>query len=63
MDLVEATGIDVSDWADYKGRAPAANPKYCYEWVYRDARTTTVCLWYTDIHYGEFDRLHCRLNA
>lgn len=63
MDLVADTGIDVSDWANYKGRSPAANPKYCYEWVHRDARTTAVCLWYEDIHEGTYDTLHYRLNA
>lgn len=63
MDLVADTGIDVSDWANYKGRAPAANPKYCYEWVYRDAQTTTVCLWYEDIKEGTYGTLHYRLNA
>lgn len=63
MDLVADTGIDVSDWANFKGRSPAANPKYCYEWVYRDAQTTTVCLWYEDIKEGTYDTLHYRLNA
>lgn len=62
MDLVADTGIDVSDWANYKGRAPAANPKYCYEWVYRDAQTTTVCLWYEDIRQSESGVLQYELN-
>ena len=36
MDLVEDTGIDVSDWKKYsKGlESPGANPKYCYEWSF-----------------------------
>lgn len=33
MDLVAAAGIDVADWANFGG-SPAANPKYCYEWVF-----------------------------
>lgn len=62
MDLVAETGIDVSDWANYNGRSPAANPKYCYEWVFRDERTTTVCLWFRDILADETGVLRYRLN-
>jgi 5-methylcytosine-specific restriction enzyme A len=62
MDLVEATGIDVSDWANYRGRSPAANPKYCYEWIFRDERTTAICLWFRDILQEESGILQYRLN-
>ena len=33
MDLVERAGVDVSDWANYKGgkARAAANPNYCLE--------------------------------
>jgi len=33
MDLVSEAGIDVSDWANFKGGEgkAASNPKYCYE--------------------------------
>jgi hypothetical protein len=36
MDLVDAAGIDVSDWANFKGGKiyAARNPKYCYEWAF-----------------------------
>lgn len=36
MDLVESVGIDVTDWANFKGgiERAASNPKYCYEWSY-----------------------------
>lgn len=36
MDLVNAAGVDVSDWANFKGgkSKAAANPKYCYEWSF-----------------------------
>ncbi len=33
MDLVAEAGLDVSQWSSYRG-APAANPKYCYEWAF-----------------------------
>jgi hypothetical protein len=28
MDLLNETGIDVSQWKNFKGASPAANPKY-----------------------------------
>src|SRR5690348_18272936 len=36
MDLVEAAGIDVSDWGNFRGgrEYAARNPKYCYEWAF-----------------------------
>jgi len=34
MSLVAEAGVDISDWANYGGKAPAANPKYCYEWAF-----------------------------
>lgn len=36
MDLVASAGIDVSDWANFKGgkKSAASNPKYCYEWSF-----------------------------
>ena len=62
MDLVEATGIDVSDWANYRGRSAAANPKYCYEWVFREGQTMAVCLWFDDIEQDGSGILRYRLN-
>jgi hypothetical protein len=49
MDLVEAAGIDVSDWANFKGRSKmaAANPKYCYEWSFVKPKELVVLnLWH-----------------
>jgi 5-methylcytosine-specific restriction protein A len=57
MDLVEQAGIDVSDWADFKGNAPASNPKYCYEWSFVDEAQGVMacCLWHDmlDINEGK----------
>ena len=30
MNLLADAGFDVSDWANYDGKHPASNPKYCY---------------------------------
>ncbi|MBM7457267.1 5-methylcytosine-specific restriction endonuclease McrA [Oceanisphaera litoralis] len=53
MDLVEATGIDVSDWAKFKGgvEKAASNPKYCYEWSYEDhsKKIIVLNLWYENL--------------
>jgi 5-methylcytosine-specific restriction protein A len=48
MDLVEQSGIDVSDWADYKGKVPATNPKYCYEWSFTSEEhgILACCIWH-----------------
>lgn len=46
IDLVEQAGLDVNDWANYKGPA-AANPKYCYQWHYIDESVGLVLnLWF-----------------
>lgn len=31
IDLVEQAGLDISDWANFKGDSPRWNPKYCYD--------------------------------
>jgi hypothetical protein len=48
IDVVEAAGLDVSDWATAKD--PATNPKYCYEWAFtNEARDhILLCLWFDD---------------
>lgn len=47
MDLVAEAGLDVSDWPNYRGRAPAANPKYCYEWAFAQKGVGVVLnLWH-----------------
>lgn len=51
MDLVEAAGIDVSDWANFSRGAKwaAANPKYCYEWAFRGNGRIVVNMWLEDM--------------
>lgn len=48
IELVEKAGLDVSDWSNYKrgGTNPGANPKYCYEWAFKESGRLVVCnLW------------------
>lgn len=53
MDLVAIAGIDISEWANFKGgkEKAASNPKYCYDWSYvNDANNVIVLnLWYSDM--------------
>lgn len=53
MDLVVQAGIDVSDWANFKGgkEKAASNPKYCYEWSYQDHEEKIIVLnvWYENL--------------
>jgi 5-methylcytosine-specific restriction protein A len=49
IDLVEAAGVDVSDWANCEGgeARAAANPKYCYDWSFVQPRKVIVLnLWH-----------------
>ena len=34
MDILIEADFDVSDWGRYKGKSPAANPRYCYNWSF-----------------------------
>ena len=50
MDLLIEAEFDVSDWKNYKGRSPAANPKYCYNWSFvQPGEVVAVCLWHRDL--------------
>jgi len=52
MDLLKAAGVNVRDWAHYKGgpRRARANPKYCYEWAFVEPGTVVVLnLWHKQI--------------
>lgn len=53
MDLVASLGLDVSDWANFKGgvEKAASNPKYCYEWSYEDDSKNLIILnlWYDNL--------------
>lgn len=51
-DLVSEAGVDVSDWANFKGgpARAASNPKYCYEWAYLEPKKVVVLnLWYSEL--------------
>ncbi len=52
IDLVRAAGVNVSDWANFKGgkRKAASNPKYCYEWAFVEPKKVVVLnLWYAEM--------------
>jgi len=51
MDLVNAAGIDVSDWANFTGgkKKAAANPKYCYEWSFVERGRIVINLWHSGL--------------
>lgn len=49
MDLVAAAGLDTSDWSNYNGPEPAANPKYCYEWSFLGDDRVVLNLWLHDM--------------
>ncbi len=49
IDLVSAAGVDVSDWANFKGGPSKAtsNPKYCYEWAFLEpGKVVVINLWH-----------------
>jgi hypothetical protein len=49
IDLVEAAGVDVSEWGEIQGgkEKAASNPKYCYEWSFVEPKKVVVLnLWY-----------------
>lgn len=49
MNLLEEAGVNISAWANTKGR-PAANPKYCYNWSFEEpGEFVVVCLWHSDL--------------
>src|SRR3990167_5369497 len=52
IDLVRAAGVDVSDWANFKGgrKRAASNPKYCYEWAFvTPGQLVVLNLWYAHL--------------
>jgi 5-methylcytosine-specific restriction enzyme A len=59
-DLLKKIGLDVSDW---KNRAvPAANPKYCYNWVFVENKNLIVFnIWFEGIGKSG-DEFHYYLN-
>ncbi len=70
MDLVKSAGIDVIDWANFKGGfdKAASNPKYCYEWSYEDRKKDLIILnlWYDGLMIEKniiFQKLNLRETA
>lgn len=51
IDLVQAAGVDVTDWAKVSGgKSPASNPKYCYEWSFLESGVVLVVnLWFDEL--------------
>lgn len=63
MDLVAEAGLDVSDWANYAGKHPASNPRYCYEWVFiQEGMPSVACLWFDNIRMEPDGSVRQRLN-
>jgi 5-methylcytosine-specific restriction protein A len=64
IDLVESAGINISDWANYKGNEPSTNPKYCYEWsfVSEASKTMVCCLWH-DMLIDENGKVSATFNV
>lgn len=63
MDLVAEAGLDVSDWANYAGKHPASNPRYCYEWVFtQEGMPSVACLWFGNIERAPDGSVRQRLN-
>lgn len=54
IDLVAAAGVDVSDWANFKGGSAkaAVNPRYCYEWAFEQpGKVAALNLWYEEMEF------------
>jgi 5-methylcytosine-specific restriction protein A len=52
IDLLYKAGVNVKDWANFKGgiAKAASNPKYCYEWSFLEAnKVVVVNLWYAEL--------------
>ena len=58
IDLLRAAGIDVSDWANFRGRSEASNPK-SYNWAFEQpGEMIVVCIWHPEIEI-ESNSLAC----
>lgn len=51
MNLLAQAGMNVDSWAvGFKGKSPAANPKYCYNWSFEQPGEFVVaCLWFQNL--------------
>lgn len=69
IELVEAAGLDVSDWGNFKGGQDKAsvNPKYCYEWAFVEpGKVVVLNIWFAKMHErnGEiFQTLNLRAES
>jgi 5-methylcytosine-specific restriction protein A len=62
MSLLQQAGVGVSDWKNYRGRSPAANPKYCYNWSFAEPdKLVAVCIWHSSIRIQD-EMLVCSLK-
>ena len=49
MNLLQEAGFDVADWANYRGKHPASNPK-SYNWSFEQGgEKVAICIWHPDI--------------
>jgi 5-methylcytosine-specific restriction protein A len=49
IELVRDAGVDVTDWANFRGgpTRAAMNPKYCYEWAFVEpGKVVVLSLWF-----------------
>jgi len=48
MHLLRDAGFDVRDWKkNYRGKSPAANPRFCYNWSFvQPGERVAICLWH-----------------
>lgn len=69
IDLVGEAGVDVSDWANFKGGADkaAVNPKYCYEWAFVEpGKLVVLNIWFERMQENDgeiFQTLNLREDA
>jgi 5-methylcytosine-specific restriction protein A len=70
IELVEGAGMDVSDWANFKGgeKKAASNPKYCYDWSFENKKENIIVLnlWFDNCEIFEgsvIQKLNMRAEA
>lgn len=61
IDLHRLAGLDVSDWAHFRGRSEASNPK-SYNWSFEQpGELLAVCIWHPEIEIDN-ETIKCRLK-
>ena len=56
IDLVQAAGVDVSDWGNFKGGPEKAstNPRYCYDWAFvNPGKVVVLNIWFDAIEEND----------